>query len=115
MNKHDVIGEAIATIPAWLAFLDVKEAEQQAILAQITGQEAPTQKTDGVIGGRVTGDPQNGTGTAVISALAEETAPTATKNPVAEADPLAWLQQEADPDGDERLPFDADRPDDEAG
>jgi hypothetical protein len=38
MNKNNVINEAIAAIPAWLSFLDIKESEQQAILAEIQQQ-----------------------------------------------------------------------------
>ena len=42
MNKHNVISDAIATIPDWLAFLQVKEDEQTAILAEIQQQETET-------------------------------------------------------------------------
>lgn len=43
MNKHNVISDAITTIPDWLAFLQVKEDEQISILAEIQQQEATTQ------------------------------------------------------------------------
>jgi hypothetical protein len=49
MNKNDLISEAVATIPAWLAFLEVKEQEQQTILSEITQQAEmalPLEKVD---------------------------------------------------------------------
>lgn len=73
MNKNDVIGEAIATIPDWLAFLEIKEAEQQAILAEIT-QAGETAATD---------------------ASVVETKPLPIENSA--VTPLAWLDEDAPP------------------
>ena len=36
MSKNkELVAEAVAAIPLWLAFLDKKEAEQDALLAEI--------------------------------------------------------------------------------
>ena len=50
MNKHNVISDAIATIPDWLAFLQVKEDEQLAILAEIQQETGtvPAEKQEAV-------------------------------------------------------------------
>jgi hypothetical protein len=46
MKKHDVISDAITAIPDWLAFLQVKEDEQLAILAEIQQQETEVNQVE---------------------------------------------------------------------
>ncbi len=74
MNKHDVISNAIEAIPQWLQFLDDKEAEQTAILAEIQQQQAGALL-------EVESDPL------YIEEGNEETA----------VSPLAWLDDDAPP------------------
>lgn len=93
MNKHNVISDAIATIPDWLAFLQVKEDEQLAILAEIQQQEhdtSPAGKSEAV-------DP--------ISWLDEDAPPPVgePQAPVSIADESLVLEEE-DYDEDEPSP-----------
>jgi hypothetical protein len=78
MNKNDVISEAIAAIPAWLSFLDIKEAEQQAILAEITQSEA-------------------GAGDEIDTAVSAIDANPVQEIETDDAGPLAWLDSDAPP------------------
>lgn len=98
MNKHDVIGQAIAAIPAWLAFLDMKEAEQRAILQEIVSQDTAVANealANEALADALLEDEREG------APYEEDDGPlpddTFAGDDTAVAAPLAWLHEDAPP------------------
>ncbi len=96
MNKNDVISQAVAAIPAWLSFLEIKEEEQLAILAEITRSEASGKTGKAITDPGISSiaPPVNRLGQEVQATAVTDEAPT-TPQPL--VDPLDWLDNDAPP------------------
>lgn len=115
MDKSEVVADAINAIPQWLQFLDMKEAEQQKILAEIQSQGVPaplagndeaadsgTPSSEMAIPAPAPDDiiPFDEVGKEPVTAPKPAPSPQSPA-PILDIDPLYWLEEDAPPPTDD--------------
>ena len=109
MNKSEVVAEAIDAIPQWLAFLDLKEKEQQKILAEIQAENAPLVDDDEAAAlipfdaaeTIINSQPAAANNQQLPATNSPPTPDPRPPAPSVDIDPLDWLEDDAPPPTDD--------------